>query len=175
VYDTKPSGEVFNLKDTELKVIQTAIINELEGYEFYKMAHSQADDEEVKAAFLKLADEERKHIEWLKDLFEQIKDSMDDVINLTAIEAVPGPGIFKWENLDRKHAGLAVSAFGIGIQLERMSVEFYDKAAKNTTYPAARSLFETLSKWEQVHLDTFSQEFDKLQAFWWADQGFAPF
>lgn len=163
------------MKDNELKIIQTAIINELEGYEFYKMAHAQAEDDAVKAAFLKLAEEERMHIEWLKEMFEKIKDSENDAIKLSAFENPPSPGIFKWENLDRKHAGLAVSVFGIGIQMERMSIEFYDKAAANTAYPAAKTLFEVLSKWEHMHLDQFSKEFDTLQSFWWEDQGFAPF
>jgi rubrerythrin len=56
-----------------------------------------------------------------------------------------------------------------------MSVEFYEKAAVRSEITAARLLFETLAKWEQVHLDMFSSEYDKLQNTWWDEQGFAPF
>jgi rubrerythrin len=163
------------LKDQELKIIQTAIINELEGYEFYKMAHEKTTDPSVKEAFSTLAEEERKHIEWLKELFEKVRDSEEDVIKLSMMDNPPSPNIFQWENLDRTSASLAVSVFGIGIQMERMSVEFYENAAKRSEITAARSLFGTLAKWEQVHLDMFSKEYDKLQNTWWADQGFAPF
>jgi rubrerythrin len=163
------------MKDQELKIIQTAIINELEGYEFYKMAHDQTPDPSVKAAFQTLAEEERKHIDWLKELFEKVRDSQEDVMKLSMMDNPPSPQIFKWENLDRTAAGLAVSVFGIGIQMERMSVEFYEKAAVRSEITAARLLFETLAKWEQVHLDMFSSEYDKLQNTWWDEQGFAPF
>lgn len=163
------------MKDQELKIIQTAIINELEGYEFYKMAHDQTPDPSVKAAFQTLAEEERKHIEWLKELFEKVRDSQEDVMKLSMMDNPPSPQIFKWENLDRTAAGLAVSVFGIGIQMERMSVEFYEKAAARSEITAARLLFGTLAKWEQVHLDMFSSEYDKLQNTWWDEQGFAPF
>lgn len=163
------------MKDQELKIIQTAIINELEGYEFYKMAHEKTTDPSVKEAFSTLAEEERKHIEWLKELFEKVRDSEEDVIKLSMMDNPPSPNIFQWENLDRTSASLAVSVFGIGIQMERMSVEFYENAAKRSEITAARSLFDTLAKWEQVHLDMFSKEYDKLQNTWWADQGFAPF
>ena len=163
------------MKDQELKIIQTAIINELEGYEFYKMANEKTEDPSVKAAFLTLAEEEKKHIEWLKELFEKVRDSEEDVIKLSMMDNPPSPDIFKWENLDRTSASLAVSVFGIGIQMERMSVEFYENAAKRSEITAARSLFDTLAKWEKVHLDMFSSEYDKLQNTWWVDQGFAPF
>ncbi|SCZ82026.1 ferritin-like domain-containing protein [Acidaminobacter hydrogenoformans] len=163
------------MKDQELKIIQTAIINELEGYEFYKMAHEKTEDPSVKAAFLTLAEEEKKHIDWLKELFEKVRDSDEDVLKLSMMDNPPSPDIFKWENLDRTSASLAVSVFGIGIQMERMSVEFYENAAKRSEITAARSLFDTLAKWEKVHLDMFSSEYDKLQNTWWVDQGFAPF
>lgn len=163
------------MKEQELKIIQTAIINELEGYEFYKMAQEQTEDPSVKAAFSTLAEEERKHIEWLKELFEKVRDSEADVLMLSMMDNPPSPNIFKWENLDRTKAGLAVSVFGIGIQMERMSVEFYENAAARSEITAAKSLFSTLAKWEKVHLDMFSEEYDKLQNTWWSDQGFAPF
>lgn len=163
------------MKVEELGIIKQAILNELEGYEFYKMAMAHADTDEVKAAFKSLAEEEQDHIEWLNELFHKIKDDPEDDFKLASLEDRPSPGVFNWSNIDRKHAGLAVSVFGIGIQMERASVEFYEKAAASTAYPAAKELFHTLAKWETVHLNAFSKEYDKLQENWWADQGYAPF
>lgn len=163
------------MKEQELGIIKQAIINELEGYEFYKMAMAHAEDHEVKASFKTLADEEQDHIEWLNELFHKIKDDPSDDFKLASLEDRPSPGIFKWDNVDRKHAGLAVSVFGIGIQMERASVDFYQKAAASTTYPAAKELFLTLAKWEEVHLSSFVKKYDQLQENWWSDQGYSPF
>jgi rubrerythrin len=163
------------LNKVELMVIKQAIINEIEGYEFYNMASSKSKSKEVEAAFLELASEEMQHVIWLKDLFGKIKD--DNVANfqLALIPEPTSPAIFKWENIDRVDAGIAVSAFGIGIQMEKASVEYYEKAAKETKIKEAKELYNVLIKWEKVHLDKFSAQYEELKEEWWSEQGYAPF
>ncbi len=163
------------MRKEELKVIKKAIINELEGYEFYRMASAQAQEKDVKEALKSLADEEQKHIVWLDELFNKIKNDPTDDFQLASLEDMPSPGIFTWDSLDRKNLGLSVSVFGIAIQMERASMEFYSKAAEFTTIPAAKELFSTLSKWEEVHMNIFADEYDRLQGDWWSEQGYAPF
>lgn len=163
------------MKEKELQIIKQAIINELEGYEFYKMAVGQAEDPEVKDSFKLLASEEQKHIEWLTELFEKIKTEPEDNFKLASMENPPSPGIFSWDKIDRKHAGIAVSVFGIGVQMEKASVEFYEEAAQNTAFESAKALYLTIAKWEEVHLSTFAKAYEKYQEQWWDDQGFAPF
>jgi len=70
----------------ELKTIKQAIINENEGYEFYKMVSKDTNSEEAKKAFLELAEEELKHVKWLKDLFTKLKDNTMDSIDLKEIQ-----------------------------------------------------------------------------------------
>ena len=53
----------------------------------------------------------------------------------------PTPGIFKWDALDRSNAGVAVSVFGIGMQMEEASVKFYEEAARKTENTEAKKLF----------------------------------
>jgi rubrerythrin len=156
-------------------VIKQAIINEIEGYEFYNMASNKSKSKEVEAAFLELANEEMQHVIWLKDLFSKIKD--DNVVDfqLALIPEPASPAIFKWENIDRVDAGIAVSAFGIGIQMEKASVEYYEKAAKETQIKEAKELYNILIKWEKVHLDKFSSQYEELKEQWWSQQGYAPF
>lgn len=163
------------MREQELQIIKQAIINELEGYEFYRMAVSHADDQEVKESFKVLAAEEQKHIEWLNDLFDKIKTDPEDGFKLAAMENPPSPGLYKWENLDRTQAGVAVSVFGIGMQMEKASIAFYLDAAEKTSFESAKSLYLTLAKWEEVHLATFAKAYDKYQEQWWDDQGYAPF
>ncbi|NFV13212.1 DUF2202 domain-containing protein [Clostridium sporogenes] len=158
----------------ELKTIKQAIINENEGYEFYKMVSKDTNSEEAKKAFLELAEEELKHVKWLKDLFTKLKDNKMDSIDLKEIQ-VASPKIFAWQNLDREGASKSVSVFGIGIQMERDSVDFYKKAAKDTEVQQAKVIYEELAKWEQSHLEQFYKEYETLMEEWWSEQGFEPF
>ncbi|MBW9156340.1 ferritin family protein [Clostridium sp. FP2] len=163
------------MNNQELMIVKQAIINEIEGYEFYNMAANNSSSAEVKNAFLELAQEEMQHVVWLKDLFNKVKD--DNVVDfqLALIPEPTSPAIFKWENLDRKDAGIAVSAFGIGIQMEKASIEYYAKAAKETGIKEAKELFNILIKWEKIHLDKFSLQYEELKEEWWSEQGYAPF
>ena len=159
----------------DVEVFKQAILNEVEGYEFYKMAAYNTPEEDVKKAFLNLANEELKHIDWLKDAFKKLSGNPEDSTTLAIIENPPSPEIFRWDNLQTKNANLAVSVFGIGIEMERASVAFYENAMNETSFDAAKQLFEVLAKWEKVHLDQFSRAYDDLIKDWWNEQGFDAF
>lgn len=159
----------------ELKVIGQAILNEVEGYEFYKMAAGQAENGDSKEAFLELANEELKHVEYLKRLMNKIKDGVEDEIYLALEADFPSPEIYKWSKIEGKGSSLAMAVFGIAMQMEEDSIIFYENAKKNTEFEEARKIYDTLIKWEKVHLDQFTEQYNKLKNNWWAEQSFAPF
>ncbi|SHK28740.1 Rubrerythrin [Anaerobranca californiensis DSM 14826] len=158
----------------ELQTIREAIQNEVEGYEFYKLAAEQSGSEESEKAFMLLAEEELKHANYLKELFDKIKKGDDD-FQLAFVEEVPSPDIYNWDKVDGRFTGKAMAVFGIAIQLEKASIDFYQKAMENTKVEQAKELYKTLIKWEKVHLDQFTKEYEKYKEEWWADQSFAPF
>lgn len=158
----------------ELDIISQAILNEVEGYEFYKMAANQVGKGESKLAFLELANEELKHAEYLRALFEKIKDNDKDNIKL-ALADPPSPNIYNWEKVDKENTSLAMSVFGIGIQMEKDSIKFYEKAMEKTSFEEGKRLFKLLIKWEEIHLEQFTEQYNLYREDWWADQGFAPF
>lgn len=163
------------MKEFEVQQVKQAILNEIEGYEFYRMAMKEAQSAEVKEAFEELAEEELKHVEWLKEFFEKLKDGQEDEYKLADLPDPPTPGIFKWDKVDRKNAGIAVSVFGIGMQMEKSSMEFYTKAAEKTMNKEAKKLYTTLAAWEKTHYEQFAKEYEDLQHEWWSEQGYAPF
>lgn len=163
------------MKQIELDTIKTAILNEIEGYEFYQLAASRAYTEEAKQAFLNLAEEEMKHVEWLKDLFMKMKADAAESYNLAMVADPPSPQLYNWEKLDRKDAQSAMSVFSIGMQMEKAAVAFYSEASQKSTEPMAKELFAKLVTWEQVHYDQFAREHDILKSEFWDAQGFAPF
>ena len=162
------------MREEELRIIGQAILNEVEGYEFYKMASTQEGTKESKDAFLELANEELLHAKYLQDLFDKMKND-DDAFKLALEVSPPSPEIYDWKKVDDKHTSLAMTVFSIGIQMERDSIEFYEKAKKKTQDEDARKLFDLLIKWEKVHLQQFTEQYEIYREDWWADQGFAPF
>lgn len=161
------------IKD-ELELIKQAIINEIEGYEFYKLASAHGSGAS-REAFLELANEELKHADFLKALFTKLKDSENDEIQLAFEADPPSPDIYKWDKVGNELSSMAMSVFSIGMQMERDSIEFYQNAKERTTIKAAKDLYETLIKWEKVHLDQFTTQYNLYKEDWWNEQGFAPF
>lgn len=163
------------MKNDELKIIAQAILNEVEGYEFYKLAANQAGHEKSKEAFLELANEELKHVEYLEALFEKIKDSEEDDIKLALDISPPSPGIYNWRKIDKEYTSMAMSVFSIAMEMEKDSIEFYEEAKAKTQYEAARELYDLLIKWERIHLEQFTEQYNIYKKDWWHEQGFAPF
>lgn len=159
----------------ELDIISQAILNEIEGYEFYKMAANQAGTRGSEQAFLELANEELKHVEYLKALFNKIKNNDEDDIRLALESTPPSPNIYNWEKVDKEYTSLAMSVFGIGIQMEKSSIEFYEDAKSKISFEEGRKLFDILIKWEKVHLEQFTNQYNIYKNAWWVDQSFAPF
>ncbi|NLB37150.1 MAG: ferritin family protein [Clostridiales bacterium] len=158
----------------ELTVIKQAIINEIEGYEFYKLAAQQTQADEPKKAFEILAEEELMHVEWLKKIYSSLNSNTEDNLLLTFEVEVPTQKIFSWANVDRKSVSLAVSVFGIAIQMERESIKFYNSASQDTDDKNLKEFYNMLSLWEQKHLEQFADEYEKLKEEWWDKQGFEP-
>lgn len=158
----------------ELDVISQAILNEVEGFEFYRLASTQGS-EGTKNAFLELVNEELKHVEFLKQLFDKVKTSNEDNIRLAFDEKPPSPNIYKWDKAGKDLTSLAMSVFSIGIQMEKDSIEFYQNAKDLTKLDEARDLYDLLIKWEKVHLDQFTTQYNLYKEEWWAEQNFSPF
>lgn len=163
------------MNEKEMMIVKTAIINEVEGYEFYKMAAEKAENEETREAFLELAEQEKMHIEWLNDFKCHMEEGSLCDFNLDKLVDPPSPKIFKWSNLDRKSAGIAVSVYGIGMQMEKASVAFYKEHSEKTAIKEAKKLFSVLADWEETHYRQFAQQYDLLKENWWSEQNYAPF
>lgn len=158
----------------ELDVIKQGILNEVEGYEFYKLAASHGSSA-GKEAFLELANEELKHVEYLQKLFNKIKESDEDDIKMAFGANPPSPNIYKWNKVGKELSTLAMSVFSIGMQMEKDSIEFYQNALESSKIQAAKDLYEILIKWEKIHLDQFTVQYNLYKEEWWSDQSFSPF
>ncbi|MGI6364759.1 MAG: ferritin family protein [Bacillota bacterium] len=158
----------------ELKVIRQALINEQEAIGFYTMAAGQAKNKETETAFLELAAEEQMHIDWLLGLYRSISDRAAESFDPSEFEEPTAPVKYDLTTIGRESGSLAVSVFGIAVNLEKAAIDFYAEAARNTELPAAKALYEKLVRWESQHLEQFQKEYDRLRDEWWEQQGFSP-
>ncbi len=162
------------MNHNELELIKKAILNEIEGYEFYKLTASQATSPETRDALLSIANEELTHIDWLKALFNSQKNAGDE-FDLAMVADPPSPKLYSWDHLMCKNVGLAVSVFGIAMEMENVAMKFYEDARNQSDDPKVKKLFDTLIGWEKNHYDLFAKEYAIVQQDWWSEQGFAPF
>lgn len=163
------------MDDQELQILKTAIINEMEGEHFYRLTAANSNDEEVRQSFMYLAAEENTHQLWLREMAGQLTAAESTVPDPQAMEpTTPQQKIFDRFQPGTETGSLAVSAFYIGILLEKASVDYYREAARQTTHTATRQLYEKLVEWELRHLEAFEKAYDDLKEEWWQQQGFSP-
>jgi rubrerythrin len=158
---------------TELKIIKTAILNEIEGEKFYRNAAQNAKDKDTGNAFLHLAEEEKEHQDMLRGMMDQLVAGHDFSANALKLDQVTSPQIFKNAQAGTDNA-MEISVFHIGILMEKASIDYYRNAAITTTLPVARSLYEYLAGWEVHHLESMEKIYDSLTEDWWDKQAFSP-
>ena len=162
------------MENKELEVIKEAILNENEGYQVYSMAAEKIKDEEISKSFEKLADEELKHIDWLKDLYKSIEDTKEVEFSIEEISAPDKERLFKMEKIDKENLSFALSVFSIGVKMEKEAIDYYKDAAENTESEAAKDLYERIIEWEYQHLNYFEEQYEMLKDDWWSEQRFEP-
>ncbi|HHX03227.1 MAG TPA: ferritin family protein [Tissierellia bacterium] len=159
----------------KLQLLKQAIMNEVEGYEFYRLAAEGAKNPSTAGTFMTLAKEEEKHAEWLRTYLDETMGK-EALFELAVIPAPPSPEIFRWDNIDEEDVQRALTVFSVGMQMEKASAEFYEKGAEQFGEDAKlKELFLILMKWEQAHYEQFLAAYNELKDEFWAEQGFAPF
>ncbi|MBW2459659.1 MAG: ferritin family protein [Deltaproteobacteria bacterium] len=156
-----------------------AIKAESNGEQFYLMVAASTADEKGRAVFTQLADEERRHQQYLKAQYQALKETgqLDTSAKLGNRVDLTGPSPIFSDALKAraKDAHLEMSALSIGIQQELGAVKFYQAAAKAADEPAAKAFFEELAEWESGHYSALLRQQELLQGDYWSAAGFSPF
>ena len=161
-----------------IQALKQAIQAELEGHHFYRMAASTTQDEQGQEVFLKLADEELDHAQFLKvqlaSFLELGGPSQGAALGKPLHEAAKG--IFSEKLRSRaKEAHFEMTALSVGIQLEESAIQFYKGQSELATDEITKAFFDELAQWEKGHYHMLLAEQQKLKNDYWQDSGFAPF
>lgn len=147
-----------------------AIRMEINGRDFYNHAAETTHNELGKKMFLKLAQEEIKHIDTFTRLISSILKGenwktyiRDDELKGKSqlVEELAS----RMKNAEGKSETEALS---IAMELEEKGIAFYQKSAEEVDDPQAREIFQKICEEEKFHYDLLQAQYDSLtnSGFW---------
>lgn len=145
------------------KIYEYALQREKEGYQFFKSSAEKATHAAAAAVFQNLAEEELKHISFIKELLATYVDFGSD--NDITLEA---EGWFEdraeQEKLDQSLVESMIPDVAVlrtAYLIERDLSEFYEMAASKAKGNDQKAL-QLLAKWERGHESFFKELHDKV-------------
>lgn len=145
------------------KIFEYALQREKEGYQFFKGNADKATHGAAAQVFQKLADEELKHIEYIKNLMQA---EGDENVKSEAMLEIEGwfEDKAKDELLDQSLIESMIPDVAVlrtAYLIESDLSEFYENAASKSSGRAQKA-FEQLAKWERGHEAFFKELHDKV-------------
>jgi rubrerythrin len=167
--------------DTKAAIIEglkEAMVAERTGIEFYSAAAERTGDPQGKQVFHQLAEEEKKHLEYLRNWYQRLTDSSAGTPTVTQSKldlSDPSP-IFSAELKRRiRTAHWEMTALAVGLALEQASIARYRELAGRSENEELRQFFNALVRWEETHAAALQKQFNYLREDYWHQAGFAPF
>lgn len=161
--------------------LKTALLNEVEGREFYRMAARNAARDAVRQMFEFLMREEERHYETIVEQAARMAEGRPPRLSRgasarRAIRKFRSP-LFPPDFVARgRHADAEVAALSIGMTLEKRAIEqFAALRRKVRGDAAAEKLFDGLIAWERDHLDILMRQYEQLREMYWEQARFWPF
>jgi rubrerythrin len=158
--------------------LKEAMVAERTGIEFYTTAAERTSDPQGKQVFRQLAAEEQKHLEYLRNWYQQLASNAVRPLTIDHSEIdLSGPSpIFSPELKSRINAAhWEMTALAVGLALEQASIERYRQLAVRAGSEPLRQFFNALVQWEETHAVALQKQFNYLREDYWHQAGFAPF
>lgn len=165
------TGKFFN----EIEAAMIAQNMEKHGLEFYQKAAAKAKDAATRDLFLRLAEDEKKHLARFEELEEilqadrRAKEGYTDDADLAAyIDRLVETQVFAEEGAVARLAREVKSdyeALAVGIRAERDSILFYQEMMSFIDSKQARAAFSTILDEEREHLRLLGDQSEHCENF----------
>lgn len=155
-------------KFSPYEIAQIAIGMEEDGFKFYEKAAQFAQDEKVRAVFLKLANDEIEHKKEFseKEFARYFGDVNDAVIEMDAyIKELFKTEIFpKLENAQDYVEKIKsdLDALSLGMEQEKRAIRFYTELKKKVSLDKAKNAIEDLIQEETKHYQLLKEIYDTI-------------
>jgi Fur family transcriptional regulator, ferric uptake regulator len=149
--------------------LRVAIANEQRGLHFYSRALEATHDEATRAVFIRLVEEEKRHLAALQKEYEalhQAHPSLDDEPPLLYFDYDRLEDIFPQSQSNVVQTVPSISpaeALYIAMAAERRSYEFFSDYADKVEYPQGRAIFKKFATEERRHLTMIRHAYNALQ------------
>jgi rubrerythrin len=160
-----------------LEGLKTGLKGEMDSVTLYTDAAGRAGGD-VAAFFTELADEEKRHFNWLLQYYRELSGGKAPVRNLAAeAAAMTSRGPIVTEAFIKRLAGNQhlVTAIASAVLLELNAAKHYGSMAENTSVPAVKEFFKVLASWEKKHYEDLLKIQEESRASWFDAQNFEPF
>ena len=167
-----------NASSDILEILKSAYAIEVKGHTFYSTIAEKSDKPAVRELFEKLADDEVKHQEFLKNVLKNYETQGTAAFHLHH-EKLPDSDAIARKLFSEKFAQQAKGAefeFGavsIGMTLETGAIAHFNNAARTATDADVKNFYKFLAEWEQGHFDALAQLEEVLREEFWANSGFS--
>lgn len=163
--------------------LRTALMNEIDGREFYRMAARDAGSEPARELFEFLMNEEERHYQALLEQAGRLaagkplafkRNAADKKKLATFLGALVTPGMVA----DARKAEGEIAALSIGMGLEQRAIRGFSalrRKAEGAGDEAAASVFAVLIAWEQDHLELLTKRYEAIREGYWEEARFWPF
>jgi rubrerythrin len=157
-------GNVEDNKDVTLRIMETAMAEELKAKNLYKKISSQLENKAAKLKFVVMSDAEQRHYEQLRKWYEFHFGKSPEDIKIKTAKAV------KVNRPERK--ATYEDIINIIIKAETNACIFYENAAKKTKDNNAKKVFEALISMERGHVTQFKDELRVISepSLWCAEE-----
>ena len=130
---------------TYQEVLDFAVKNEIEAYEFYKAAAEKVTNQGAKTSFEKMAKEEQKH----RELLEQYTGGASRELHF---EGAPDYKVSEQINKVELNTDMNYTeALAVAMKNEQDAMEMYNKLASLSKDGEQKDLFSSLATMEQEH------------------------
>ena len=141
-----------------MNAVEIAIKMQTDAIKFYTEAAEKTKNAVGKQMFLTIAEDEKRHLETLTQIFKGLNITVQDVSPMENIRTVFES--MKTGMMKRVEATMdELEAFKIAMQMEKEGVEFYKKASAGAKTEKEKALFERLIKEEQEHYNIFANTY----------------
>ncbi len=158
-----------------LDVIRRAFQLEVDGCTFYSMTAERATTPALQALFTKLADDERQHQQFLRDVAGHFREPGSPDFDIPA--AIPDlsaftNAVFTAELREQAQgAEFEAGVLSVGMTIENNSITHYSGAAKATADEHVRAFYQFLATWERQHLIALQNAYRAVRDDFWRKSG----
>lgn len=152
--------------DKILGTVQEAIEIEKFGYDFYSNMRTFVKDKDGHKLISRLASLEVDHIKWLEEEYKRQIDKLDTFDSQAAekISIIAKDEIFFQKNLPALFSDFdRVKAVKFAIDIEKRSMEFYQKNLELAEDDVLKDLFKRLADFEQKHINVLNETINSLE------------